>query len=219
MNRLKVIALSVCLPLAGLTACQQKNSLDFEEIDFKSDVANTESVSNAELGSAEDNANSPLLTVASAKINDAKDLPKTSKLRPPVDIEYELLGTPQLGQPLDIRLIVSSSIPNLPIEVKYQSLEPSAMSIMPRGGNVSQSFRLMPNAEGIRETDQTITLVPQQFGRAILTVVAEMEGPDGIISTSQAIAIRVGNGAPDKKVNGVLSTDEDGGAIVSMPAD
>lgn len=143
---------------------------------------------------------------------------QTIKLKPPVSIEYQVIGQAQIGQPLQISIIASSAVTDSPVRLRYQSVNADSLSLMP-GQDGQQSFQLSANTDNTRMVGtRTILVVPQQEGRSFINVVAEIDTPDGIMTTSQAIAIQVGNQRPEKKINGTLSTDQNGEGIISMPA-
>lgn len=149
---------------------------------------------------------------------------RTTKIKPPINVDYKILGNPELGQPLEIELTVTSSIADMPVEVNYQALDKDAMQFMSTNNtsnsNISsssgnQSFKL---ANANQPSNRKIIVVPQKQGRNIITVTTQIVTPQGPMATSTAIAIHVGDAPIEKKINGELSTDEEGEVVISMPA-
>ena len=140
-------------------------------------------------------------------------LDHTSKIRPPVTVDYKILGTPTLGQPLEVELTVHSSVADTAVRVEYHAMDSNALK-MQAINNDGQSFKLV-NANVPNR--QKIVVIPQQEGRNVFLVTTYLQLPSGDVANSRAIAITVGDGEKADNRNGNLTLDENGEAIISMP--
>lgn len=142
----------------------------------------------------------------------------TVKPGPPLSISYKVLGTPQIGQPINIELEVTSTITNQPLNVHYQAINPQALSIVPTADG-KNSFQLEADISRKQSIGKRmVSVVPQREGQSLIRVTMEMGSGNDLMSVTRSIAIQVGNKKPEKKINGELSTDENGEAIISMPS-
>lgn len=98
-----------------------------------------------------------------------------------VDMAYQIDGTPAVGQPLTIRLSVSS-----PIDADITFSADSALALQ----NPSQVLKAVASQPG----QHSITVVPQALGRYYLNVFSNAQGGSGATS----IAVQVGDAAPAK---------------------
>jgi len=138
----------------------------------------------------------------------------TVKPRPPVNLDYKILGTPEIGEPLTIEITVTSALDDIPVQVDYRAIDNQALRFMPNSGD-GQSFKFNNlSAPGTRN----IVVIPEQEGRNLITVTTQLQMPDGVVSFSQAIAIQVGQVQSEGVLNGVLKQDENGETVISMPA-
>ena len=126
----------------------------------------------------------------------------------PVEIDYRLLGTPAVGQPLQIEVRVSSRVQGS-----------RAVARLHPGPALRLESSALLQATGEDGMQRVIQITPQQGGRAYLSVHAEVE-VDGIIQgRSVSIPILVGDASGTAPTPGLLTTDAAGAAIISMPAD
>ncbi len=138
----------------------------------------------------------------------------TAKPQGPVSIDYRIIGTPILGQPLAIDLEVISTIGPQAITLSYRVNDSTAMEFME-----SQPAKITiaaSNGEG--PSLHQVRLVPLREGRLFLNVSASVEIDGGTVSTSMAVPIEVGTPVRQIEENGVITTDEDGNPIHSLPA-
>ena len=138
----------------------------------------------------------------------------TAKPQGPVSIDYRIIGTPILGQPLAIDLEVTSTIGPQAITLSYRVNDSTAMEFMesqPAETTIAASSVEGPSLQQVR-------LVPLREGRLFLNVSASVEIDGGTVSTSMAIPIEVGTTARQIEENGVITTDENGNPIHSLPA-
>lgn len=138
----------------------------------------------------------------------------TAKPQGPVSIDYRIIGTPILGQPLAIDLEVTSTIGPQAITLSYRVNDSTAMEFM-------ESQPAETTIAAVRDEGpslQQVRLVPLREGRLFLNVSASVEIDGGTVSTSMAIPIEVGTAVRQIEENGVITTDENGNPIHSLPA-
>ena len=128
----------------------------------------------------------------------------------PVEISYEVIGSPIVGVPVAINVLVTS--PSGPLQVHYSINDSSALLF--QDGQVERLEIVDPSAGSL----QQLTVVPQREGRLYVNVSAEVQAPMGTMIRSIAIPIKVGRAPSELPVNGELKQDADGEKIVSMPA-
>ncbi len=187
MNRAKIIALSALASL-GLSACGN------------SDV--DESAVEAATAVAQD---APEASTRPAAGYDGT----IAKPGAPFSVSYKIIGTPIVGSPVTIDLLVTSTLGSEPVTVSYRINDASAMMFheaQPR------QVRMVP-ANNEDFVKQQVTVVPQREGRLYLNVGASVETESGSMSSMMAIPIQVGRGGRKLEENGELQLDEDGEAI------
>lgn len=138
----------------------------------------------------------------------------TAKPQGPVSIDYRIIGTPILGQPLAIDLEVTSTIGPQAITLSYRVNDSTAIEFMesqPAETTIAASSDEGPSLQQVR-------LVPLREGRLFLNVSASVEIDGGTVSTSMAIPIEVGTAVRQIEENGVITTDENGNPIHALPA-
>ena len=138
----------------------------------------------------------------------------TAKPQGPVSIDYRIIGTPILGQPLAIDLEVTSTIGPQAITLSFRVNDSTAMEFME--SQPTQITIAASNDEG--PSLQQVRLVPLREGRLFLNVSASVEIDGGTVSTAMAVPIEVGTVARQIDENGVITTDENGDLIHSLPA-
>jgi hypothetical protein len=65
---------------------------------------------------------------------------------------------------------------------------------------------------------QQVIVIPLREGRLYLNVAVEFDAENGSMSTVTAIPIQVGGGARALQENGIVTMDENGEPIRSLPA-
>ncbi|MBT8089016.1 MAG: hypothetical protein KJO01_02280 [Gammaproteobacteria bacterium] len=127
----------------------------------------------------------------------------------PFSVSYKMIGTPIVGSPVTIDLLVTSTLGSEPVTVSYRINDASAM--MFHEAQPAQ-VRLAPaaNEDFIR---QQVTVVPQREGRLYLNVAASVETESGSVSSMMAIPIQVGSAGRKLEENGELQLDDDGEAV------
>jgi hypothetical protein len=138
----------------------------------------------------------------------------TAKPQGPVSIDYRIIGTPILGQPLAIDLEVTSTVGPQAVTLSYRVNDSTAMEFMesqPSETTIAPSSDEGPSLRQVR-------LVPLREGRLFLNVSASVEIDGGTVSTSMAIPIEVGTAERQIEENGVITSDENGNPIHALPA-
>ena len=138
----------------------------------------------------------------------------TAKPQGPVSIDYRIIGTPILGQPLAIDLEVTSTVGPQAVTLSYRVNDSTAMEFMesqPSETTIAPSSDEGPSLQQVR-------LVPLREGRLFLNVSASVEIDGGTVSTSMAIPIEVGTAERQIEENGVITSDENGNPIHALPA-
>jgi hypothetical protein len=138
----------------------------------------------------------------------------TGKPQGPVKIDYRIIGTPVVGQPLTIEFEVRSNVDDMPVTLSYDSNDSTAMTFPE-----SQQRRISLAFEGEeRQAGHRVTVVPAREGRLFLNVTAQMQSDTGSLQTVIAVPIQVGAAPRQLQENGVVTTDGNGELIREMPA-
>ena len=138
----------------------------------------------------------------------------TGKPRGPVKIDYRIIGTPVVGQPVTIEFELKSNVDDAPVTLRYGSNDSTAMTFPE-----SQRRSLALAFEGEqRLASQQVTVVPAREGRLFLNVTAETQSDTGSLQTVIAVPIQVGAAPRQLQDNGVVTTDDNGELIREMPA-
>ncbi len=130
-------------------------------------------------------------TTDSAPQAAADDLAPTSldtTSQNPVAIDYRIIGTPIVGQPLAIDIEVRSLLGPQPITLRYRINDSTAMEL---GESQPAQVSLAPMADDA-PTVQQVRLVPLREGRLFLNVAASIEVESGQVSSAIAIPVQVG---------------------------
>jgi hypothetical protein len=131
----------------------------------------------------------------------------------PINIDYEIMGTPVIGVPLSINVKVSSALDQA-ITVNYRIIDTTSLMFTHAQ---SERVSLVPEGDETFSAEQ-VTVIPQREGRLFLNVSAEIETELGMMAKVMAIPIQVGSFRPTPQVNGELITGDEGEALLSMPA-
>lgn len=145
-----------------------------------------------------------------------EDVARTSKLGGPIRISYRVIGTPIVGRPVAIDLRFDSSLGTQAFDVSYRVNDATAMQLPE---TQAEKITVSPNA-GEALSAQQVTVIPMREGRLYLNVAASIETNSGSMSTVTAIPIQVGPEAAKVVGNGgTPEVDENGEAVISLPAD
>lgn len=153
-----------------------------------------------------------------AQATSAKPLPEPQrspgKPAAPVSIDYDIIGVPIVGHPVNIDVEVSSTQGDAPVRLRWHVLDSGSLSF-PEAQVREVAVRVNPRQAETRQ----VTVVPQREGRLYLNVTAEVETPDGAMLKSIAIPIQVGDAPGEPEPAGELGEDAGGEAVMSLPAD
>lgn len=131
----------------------------------------------------------------------------------PVDIEYRILGTPLVGQPVAVEIRLSSPAAGQRLRIQYSINDAGSLvfaDAQPRSIDVEIPRDASAAARQVR-------VVPQREGRVYLNVAAEVTTENGMMLKSIAIPISVGSNAVTLETNGALK-QSDGETVLSLPA-
>jgi len=134
---------------------------------------------------------------------------------PPIRIDYTIVGTPVVGQPVGINLEVSSALRNRPVTLNYR-IDDARNLRFPEAQ--AERVALAAFGDADRATQQ-VTVVPQREGRLYLNVYAEVETAEGMLLKSIAIPLQVGRAPRVNETNGEPRQTPDGETVISLPAD
>ncbi len=132
----------------------------------------------------------------------------------PIAIDYDIIGVPIVGHPVNIDVAVSTTEGEAPVKLRWHVLDPGSLSF-PEAQLREVAVRVSQRQPQTRQ----VTVVPQREGRLYLNVTAEVEAPGGAMLKSIAIPIQVGSAAGEPEPEGEVRQDDGGGAIESLPAD
>jgi hypothetical protein len=154
------------------------------------------------------------VTAPEVSFTPGPDSGATAKPGGPVTIGYRIIGNPAVGQPVAIELQFTSMSGSQTISVSYRVNDATALQI-PETQATTVSMAAF--AEGQRGSQQ-VTVIPLREGRLYLNVSAQIETENGSMSSVTAIPIEVGGGRRESLPNGERSVDENGEAVMSLPA-
>ncbi len=137
------------------------------------------------------------------------------KPRGPITVGYRIIGRPVVGRPVAIELRIASSLGSQPMKVEYRTNDTTAMRLAEEEPRV---LTISP-AAGDADSVLQVTVIPMRDGRLYLNVSVSVETENGSMSTVTAIPIQVGEAPRAIQENGTATTDENGEAIRSLPAD
>jgi hypothetical protein len=132
----------------------------------------------------------------------------------PVTIDYRIIGTPIVGQPLAVDIEVMSLVGEQPVTLSYRINDSTSLEL---AESQPADVSVVPATDGGTSVQQ-VRLVPLREGRLFLNVAASVAFDGGTVSTAIAIPILVGNAPREPEQNGTITTDEQGEAIHSLPA-
>ena len=206
LHRFRLILFAV-LSACALAACQEASDVPAERSDSPS-VTQSPAPAEADRETSEDDARGGGA--------EASNIPASAgKPSAPVTIAYTVIGTPVVGQPVNINLEVSSSLGNRPVTLNYR-INDARNLVFPQAQ--PQRVALAAPADTGRAAQQ-VTVIPQREGRLYLNVSAEVETDEGMMLKSMAIPIQVGSAPRQQETNGELREGPDGEVVLSMPAE
>lgn len=167
-------------------------------------------------GGCKETADQPASADASSKPSAMQAQPPSSPGKPtaPVTIDYDVIGVPIVGHPVNVDIAVSSTQGDAPVKLRWHVLDTGSMSF-PESQAREVSLRVNQRQAETRQ----VTIVPQREGRLYLNVTAEVETPDGAMLKTMAIPIQVGSAPGEPEAAGEVKQDAEGEAVISLPAD
>lgn len=129
----------------------------------------------------------------------------------PIRIDYEVIGEPRAGEPLEVNLRISTTLEG-PLEVSLQPQEGLTL-----GATQDSTLRRESVATLDEPAGERVVVVPGGEGRFYLSVLAAVATPDGQQMRSVSIPIQVGDKPPQMTPNGELTTTGDE-TVISLPA-
>jgi len=133
----------------------------------------------------------------------------------PISIDYAIIGTPVVGQPVSINLEVSSSLRNRAVTLNFRINDARNLTFPE-----AQAQRVALAAFGDNDrVSQQVTVVPQREGRLYLNVYAEVDTEEGTLLKSVAIPIQVGRAPRQPEASGEPRQSPDGETVISLPAE
>lgn len=139
---------------------------------------------------------------------------RTAKPQGPITIDYKIIGTPIVGQPVGVDLLVTSMLGPQPITLSYRVNDSTAMQFT----ETQEAHVSIAATDDPEPSVQQVQVIPMREGRLYLNVSATVETEDGSMSTVTAIPIQVGSAPREILENGEVTTDENGEPIRSLPA-
>ena len=133
----------------------------------------------------------------------------------PIDIDYEVLGEPRPGEPVEIELRLRSSLEG-PVTVQLQPREGLQMGASQAAEVRRETLRPLDNASREPATERVV-VVPSAEGRFYLTVLVSVTTAQGEHIRAVSIPVQVGDQPPTLQQNGELRTTE-GETVRSLPA-
>jgi len=129
-----------------------------------------------------------------------------AKAGSPFAISYDLVGTPIVGSPVTMNLVVASKFGPTPVDISYRVTDSTALML-----HEAQPESLRAEMT-LNETfvEDRVTIIPQREGRVYLNVEAAVTTADGRLSTTMAIPIHVGAVDTSPVEHGELETNEEG---------
>ncbi|WP_405242396.1 hypothetical protein [Lentisalinibacter salinarum] len=133
----------------------------------------------------------------------------------PIDIDYEVLGEPRPGEPVEIELKLRSSLEG-PVTVQLQPREGLQMGASQAAEVRRETLRPLDDASREPATERVV-VIPSAEGRFYLSVLVSVATAEGERIRAVSIPVQVGDQPPTLQQNGELRTTE-GEAVRSLPA-
>ena len=135
----------------------------------------------------------------------------------PIDIDYEVLGEPRPGEPVEIELKLRSSLEG-PVTVQLQPREGLQMGASQAAEVRRETLRPLDEASSAAEpATERVVVIPSAEGRFYLTVLVSVTTAQGEQIRAVSIPVQVGDQPPTLQQNGELRTTE-GETVRSLPA-
>ncbi len=130
--------------------------------------------------------------------------------RGPFKIDYEIIGTPIVGNPVTGTIAIGVDVGSLePIHLELNINDASSMSFAEaQPQTIDLEFAANENT-----LLQRVSIIPQKEGRIYLNVTASFKTADGTVSTITAIPIHVGKVSTSPIEHGEIQVTEDGDEV------
>ncbi len=129
--------------------------------------------------------------------------------------DYKVIGTPIVGSPVSVDLLITSPLGSEPIDIAYQVVDDSALA-MAEAQPHKLSVAPLAGESVVRER---VTVIPQREGRMYFNVTAAVQDIDGTTSTVISIPLHVGEVDTGLQEHGELKTGQDGETTRVLRAD
>jgi hypothetical protein len=141
----------------------------------------------------------------------------------PVQVDYEVTGTPVVGQVTEIVLEFHTSIDDAPVYASYQPVDSSGLVLVDAAADRT-AVSMQAEGEG-RAGREQLRVIPQQEGRHFVNVLVEVETDAGPLVRSLSIPVEVAglganlqNDLPREPQQPPVETDSAGETVIPMPA-
>jgi len=125
--------------------------------------------------------------------------------RSPFEVDYQIIGTPIVGNPVTVQMRLVSMWEPRPIHLELNINDASSMSFAEaQPQTIDLEFAANENT-----LLQRVSIIPQKEGRIYLNVTASFKTADGTVSTITAIPIHVGKVSTSPIDHGEIQVTED----------
>ena len=136
-------------------------------------------------------------------------------VRSPFEVDYQIIGTPIVGNPVIVQMRLVSMWEPRPIHLELNINDASSMSFAEaQPQTIDLEFAANENT-----LLQRVSIIPQKEGRIYLNVTASFETADGTVSTITAIPIHVGKVSTAPIEHGEIQVTEDGDEVRVLSGD
>ena len=134
-----------------------------------------------------------------------------TKPTPPIAIDYEIIGEPQVGRPLEIELSVHASMQMTNVSIALYGDERVAVT----GFSESRTVARVPSDEVVV---RRILATPLVGGALAVNVLVEADVAGQRQARTIAIQFQIGPAAAASDTHGTLQRDKSGELLLSLPA-
>lgn len=186
--------LSIAIACSGIAACQQNGSRPADA---------------APAGATADQTPAASAIKPTESVGGPVDSP--GKTLAPIDFDYVIIGTPAVGQPLEIR--INTRVRSARADLNLALSGDERLQIP-----AEMARQRLAAAAGGEPITRTLRVTPTAPGTLYLNALVQADIDGRLQSRSVTIPIRVGGGAPSRVPAGTVSTDASGEPIISLPA-
>jgi len=206
---------TVSTALAATLAALSLAGCGGEEAPVAGQATDSETAANEAVTDSSSNSSEETPRKASAEELAARRGDSPGKPVAPIDIDYEVLGEPRPGEPVEIELKLRSSLEG-----------PATLQLQPRDGlqmGASQASEIRRETIGrlaepaAEPAAERVVVIPPAEGRFYLSVLVSVATAEGEQIRAVSIPVQVGDQPPAMQQNGELTTT-DGETVRSLPA-